>query len=468
MPSELKRFSGELIWPTDAAYEASRLVYNRRVNSRPALIARCRDNMDVMDALRWANERDLEVSVRSAGNNYNGFSTSAGGVVIDLSFMRSARVDPMTRSARIGGGTHMGDPLREASLHGLAPAIGVGGAVGVGLVLGGGFGYLRNVGGWSADNILSADLVTADGQLVRANRDENPDLLWALRGAGANFGVVTSLELQLHSMPRQITAGTLHWNEARLEEGMRAIRDVMAVSSDNLSVTSWLALSQDPIMGIQTQSGAQDENSRIPACLEVHYAHFGPPEQAAKEIAHLLNDGRADVEHSGPDTFVELHYRWSPMPKRMNWDAVSASFLSDEVISVMANIARTTMGMAPGASRCIELFDLRGAPSREPALGSAQPRSLPAAWSLRPGASATSPEFDESNGQWVLDTMDAILATDVGIPDYCALNSTSWIPTAERVRTHYGAALPRLIELKRKWDPQNVFRKNQNIDPNWQ
>lgn len=145
--NELTHFSGQLIWPDDPAYEATRLVYNRRVDMRPALIARCRNNVDVIAALRWGRQRDIEVAVRCIGNNYNGFSTSAGGVVIDLSLMRGVRVDPGPRTARIGGGTPTGDILREGGLFELAPAIGVMGATGVGLIMGGGFGHLRNRAG---------------------------------------------------------------------------------------------------------------------------------------------------------------------------------------------------------------------------------------------------------------------------------------------------------------------------------
>jgi len=432
---------------------------------RPALIACCRGNADVMAALRWARERDLEVAVRCVGNNYNGFSTSDGGVVIDLSLMRGVRVDPATATARIGGGTPTGDLLREGALFELAPSIGVMGATGVGLIMGGGFGHLRNQAGWGADNILAADLVTADGRVVRVSGQENPDLLWALRGAGANFGVATSLDIQLHSMPRAIVTGGMIWGEERLEEGMRAMSDFAAQASESFSMAAWLKLADDPDVGGFMQAEAPPPRLRNRPCVELTYCHWGTPDQATAEVEKLRGASRPDYESVGTTNFRDFHYRWEAVPKRMTWDAVSVSKLNEEAISLMANVVRSMT--TPGAFRCIELFDQRGATSREPSLPSAQPRAIASAWSVRPGASSATPDLDEANDNWVLGVMGAVLATSVGIPDACALNSTSWLPTEERVRTHYGAGMERLLQLKRAWDPDNVFCKNQNINPTW-
>lgn len=461
MKAELERFAGELIWPDHPSYEEARSVYNQRIDVRPALVARCRGNMDVAKALGWARDRDLEVAIRSAGNNYCGFSTSDGGVVIDVSQMGGARVDPSTQTARIGGGTLTGDVLREASMFGLAPAIGVGGATGVGLLLGGGFGYLRNRAGWSADNILAADLVTSEGQLVRVSQDEHPDLLWALRGAGANFGIATSLDVQLHQMPSKIRTGTMVWSEERLEEGLRTIRDISAQASNDHVLTAWLKLGDNPGKG---QDGPPQFIRNQPT-LEVLYCHWGPDARAQADIDFLRDRGRPDYEVDGTTDFVELHYRWGAAPKRIEWDAVSVSELNDEAISLLADIARNMT--LPGAFRCLELFDQRGALARQGPQASAQPRSVSSAWSIRPGASSATAEFDAVNDEWILAVMDSVLAISVGIPDACALNSTSWIPDEARVRTHYGDGVSRLVELKRIWDPDNIFRKNQNIDPGW-
>jgi FAD/FMN-containing dehydrogenase len=462
---DLRRFCGELIWPASPTYDAARLVYNRRVDMRPALIARCRGDGDVAIALRWARERALEVAVRCAGHNYNGFSTSEGGVVIDLSPMRGTRVDAARRTARIGGGTPSGDLLRVGAPLKLAPSVGVLGVTGVGLMLGGGFGYLRNRAGWAADNIVAADLVTADGRLVRVSTDENAELLWALRGAGANFGVATALEIQMHPMPRTIATGTMMWGEDRLEEGMRAMREVAARASEDLSVTAWLKRADDPEKGGPLQPETLPAKLLNRPGLKLVYCHWGTRNRAMAEVETLREAGLPDFEAEGTTSFQDLHFRGSEVPKRIAWDAVSVSELNDEAIGLLANAARSMI--TPGATRMIELFDQRGAMSRAPSPPSAQPRALASAWSVRPGASAEIPELDDANQEWLLSLMGAVMATGVGIPDACALNSTSWLPTEERIRTHYGAGIDRLLELKRKWDPDNVFHKNQNIDPSW-
>lgn len=465
MTSEFHGFAGELIWPDDPVYATARLVYNRRIDVRPALVARCRGNADVLAALRFARTRGLEIAVRSAGNNYNGYSTIDGGVVIDLGLMRGVRIDAAAQCARVGGGTLTGDVLREAALTELAPCIGIMGATGMGILLGGGFGHLRNRAGWGADNIVAADVVTADGRLVRASVDENPDLLWALRGAGANFGVVTSLDLALHAMPARIVSGAMVWGEDRLEEAMRFLAEFSAHASEDFSMTAWLKLGDDPEAGGVMQAEAPPMKLRNRPTVEMIWCHWGAPARAAAELRALEQGGCADYSSVGPTNFRDFHYRWGATPKRMTWDAVSVSTLNSPAIDVLAGLARTMT--LPGAFRCLELFDQRGATAREPAIASAQPRALPAAWSVRPGASSQSAELDAANDAWVQAAMQAVLATDVGIPDACALNSTSFVPSEARIRTHYGAAIDRLLRLKRQWDPDNVFRRNQNVDPTW-
>lgn len=471
VPTEIRTFSGELVWPNDPAYETARHVYNQRIDMRPSLLARPRTNADVITALRWAREHDLEIAVRSSGHNYNGFGASDGGVVIDLGLMRSVRVDPLSATGRIGGGTPGGDLVREGALFELAPSMGMLGVTGVGLMLGGGFGHLRNRAGWAADNIVGADLVTADGRLVRVSTEEHPDLLWGLRGAGANFGVVTSLDVQLHSMPSAIATGCMIWGEDRLRESLRAIRELSARASDDLSILGWLKLAPDPDEGGPAGDLSMPTELRGRPCLEFYYLHWGAPDQAEADIEELRAACRPDVECRTTTSFAEFHHYWGPgwgrsVPRRIVWDAASVSELNEDAIDVLIDISGTLA--EPGTLRMIELFDQRGALSREPAIPSAQPRALPTAWSLRPGATSEDPAMDEANDEWLHGFMRSVLASNPGIPDACALNSTSYIPTEERIRTHYGDALGRLIDLKREWDPDNVFcRTPQNIDPAW-
>jgi FAD/FMN-containing dehydrogenase len=464
-PTEFRQFAGELIWPDDTRYDAVRSVFNTKIDMRPALVARCRGNADVIEALRWARARDLEVAVRCSGHNYNGFGASEGGVVIDLALMRGAWIQAESATARVGGGTRNGDILRDAALFDLAPATGVMTDTGMGLMLGGGFGNLRNRAGWSADNIVGADLVTADAELIRVSVDENPDLLWALRGAGANFGVATALDVQLHTMPARIMTGTLIFGEHRLEAGMQAIREASAGASEDLSITAWLKLADDPDAGEPLSAETPPVEMRDKPCLEVTYCHWGPPAVATAELDALRSAFGADYHAVGTTSYVDFHHRWAAVPTRVTWDAVSVSVLDDAAIAVLADLTRSVR--QPRALRMIELFDQRGALAREPAIPSAQPRAIDSAWSVRPGVNSDDPSLDQVNDEWLQGVMAAVLATPSGIPDACALNSTSFIPDEARVRTHYGDNLGRLVDLKRTWDPDNVFRKNQNIDPAW-
>ncbi|WP_040167343.1 FAD-binding oxidoreductase [Microbacterium gorillae] len=463
--SSIPGFTGHVIAPGDGEFETARRVYNLQVDVRPALIAQCATVADVQAVVRWAQEEGLPLAVRSAGNNYNGWSTSDGGVVVDLGSMRDVEIDAASRTARLGGGTRTGEVLTAASASELAPAIGVMSSTAVGLLLGGGFGHLRNRAGWSADNIIGGDLVTADGECIRVDTETNPDLLWALRGAGANFGVVTSLDLRLHSMPRVIRTGTMLWGEDRLEEGMRFLRDFLGSASEDLSVAGWLKLADDPDNPGAVSAETPPKAMRGRPCVEVTYCHWGAPEVAEVELAALRGEGRPDFESPGTTSYRDFHYRWEASATRISWDAVSVSSFAEDAITVLAATARAMT--LDGTLRCVELFDQRGALSREGELASAQPRALPTAWSVRPGAQASDPAFDDINRDWVQQVMADVLATSVGIPDVCALNSASTPVSAERIRTHYGAGLPKLIELKRTWDPENVFRSNQNIDPSW-
>src|SRR5262245_43254213 len=201
-----ERFAGEIVTPSDTGYDAARAVWNGMVDRRPALVVRPTGVADVIEAIRFAREQELVIAVRGGGHSIPGLSTCDGGIVVDLSRMRGVRVDPEARTARASGGAHLGELDRQAQAFGLACPVGVVRHTGVaGLTLGGGMGRLQRKLGLTIDNLLSVDLVTADGRLVRASEDENPDLFWGLRGAGPNFGIATSFEFGLHPVGPVIT-----------------------------------------------------------------------------------------------------------------------------------------------------------------------------------------------------------------------------------------------------------------------
>ncbi len=229
-PSALSRFregfAGEIVLPDDAGYDAARIVWNGMIDRRPAIVVRPTGVADVLAALRFAREQGLQIAVRSGGHSIPGFSTCDGGIVIDLSSMRGARVDPERRVARVNGGALLGDLDREAQAFGLACPVGVVAHTGVaGLTLGGGMGRLQRKFGLTIDNLLSVDVVTADGRLVHASEGENPDLFWGMRGAGPNFGIVTSFEFGLHRVGPTITHGTVMHPVERVTQIAEFYRD---------------------------------------------------------------------------------------------------------------------------------------------------------------------------------------------------------------------------------------------------
>src|SRR3954470_2997268 len=225
---ELGRFSGTLIGPEDAEYGEACNVFNAMIDRRPALIARCANPDDVAAAVGFARDHDLLLAVRGGGHNGAGLGTCDDGVVIDLSLMRGVEVDPQARTVRVGGGATWGDVDRATGAHGLATPSGIISTTGVGgLTLGGGIGHLTRKFGLSIDNLLEAEVVLANGVSVRASADENPDLFWALRGGGGNFGVVTQFEFKLHEVPG-VVAGPTFWDVEQSAEVLKVYREFIA------------------------------------------------------------------------------------------------------------------------------------------------------------------------------------------------------------------------------------------------
>src|SRR5262245_21171499 len=230
-----RAFRGELLWPTHSGYEAARRIWNGAIDRHPACIARCRGVADVVAAVRFARQHDLEIAVRGGGHNVAGTAMCDDGIVIDLSAMRAVWVDPAGRTAWVQGGALWSDVDYETQLHGLATTGGIVGYTGVaGLTLGGGIGHLMRKYGLVVDNLLAAEVVTADGSIVRASADEHPDLFWALRGGGGNFGVVTAFRFALHPLGPTVMAGAVFWAAADTGDVLRWYRDLAAAAPDEL------------------------------------------------------------------------------------------------------------------------------------------------------------------------------------------------------------------------------------------
>jgi FAD/FMN-containing dehydrogenase len=437
-------FAGEVILPEDPSYDAARVVWNGMIDRRPALVVRPTGAADVVTAVRFARAEELPIAVRSGGHSIPGFSTCDDGIVIDLSRMRGVRVDPERRTALANGGSLLGDLDHEAQAFGLVCPVGVISHTGAaGLTLGGGMGRLQRKFGLTIDNLLAADVVTADGRLVHAGETENPDLFWGLRGAGANFGIVTSLEYRLHPLERVITHGAVVHPVDRAKELAALVRDEVANGPDELALAYGLA-----------HDGGQP----------VAFAgalHCGPLEDAERDLATLRAFGPpiADSFEARPylatQTMNDEAMAWG---HRFSMKSALLHDLPDDLIDRLAgHLAR----MPEGAHGEFSSW----------AMGRAIGRVDEAATAFA-GRDATywfaaeilweDEALDESCRAWVRDALaDAQPFATTGryVNDVVETG-------VDVVRSIYGdAKYERLVALKRAWDPENVFRLNQNITP---
>ncbi|MGH3093215.1 MAG: FAD-binding oxidoreductase, partial [Gaiellaceae bacterium] len=320
----LEGFSGTLLLPGDPGYEHTRGVFNALIDKRPALIAQCRGVADIVAAVGFAREHGLEVSVRGGGHNVAGTAVTEGGVMVDLSRMRGIRVDSEAQTARVQGGVIWRDLNRETQLHGLAVPGGIVSSTGVaGLTLGGGLGWITGKYGLTVDNLLSAEVVTADGRVLTASGEEHEDLFWALRGGGGNFGVVSSFEYRLHPVGPVVTGGLVLHSYPKARELLSFCRDFMADAPRELAVDAALHFSPD---------GSARKLAGLAVC------HVGPREQAEEDLRPLLAFGSPVEVQVGamPYTAVNSMLDGAYPPGLLNyWKSSFLAELSDEAIDTM-------------------------------------------------------------------------------------------------------------------------------------
>ncbi len=318
------RFSGQLLQPADAGYEEARKVHNGLVDKRPALIARCRGVADVVDAVNLARKLSLEVAVRGGGHNVAGRATVDGGLMIDLAPMKGIHVDPHARTARAQGGVTWAELNRETQLHGLAVTGGVVSTTGIaGLTLGGGLGWLMGKYGLALDNLRSVELVTAEGQVLRASKDEQPDLFWAVRGGGGNFGVATSFEYQLHPVGPTITGGLVAHPFERARDVLRFFRDFTASLPDEMTVFGGLIHAPDG-------SGA-----KLAAMVACHCGSLAAGETAMRPLKQF---GPPVMDAIGPMPYCQLNGMLDagfPKGALNYWKSSFLARLSDDAIDTM-------------------------------------------------------------------------------------------------------------------------------------
>jgi FAD binding domain/Berberine and berberine like len=445
-------FRGTLVRPGDPAYDASRKVWNGSIDRSPALIARCAGVADVIAAVRLARRTGVDLAIRSGGHSFPGLSVADGALVVDLSQMKGIRVDPQARTARAQAGVLLGELDRETQEFGLAVPAGIVTHTGVaGLTLGGGIGWLMRKFGLTVDQLLSVDLVTADGELVKASADENADLFWGIRGAGANFGVVTDFEFRLNPLGPVVLAGPVIWPMEKSPEVLRFYRD-------------WVADAPDELMTIVVHRKAPPLPF-VPAEL-----HGEPVVMVVCCWAGEIEDGQAFVrplkafsspvvDLCEPKPFVAHQSMFDPSFPHHRWyyfKSCDVAELTDEVIDI--TVEHSSRIASPLTA--FPIWQMGGAVARtdegETAFG-----GRTAAFTYNIGACTEAAEGFEAERDWVRGFWSALEPHHQGV--YVNFLGDEG---AERVRLSYGEEkYARLRELKRRYDPENVFRINQNIPP---
>jgi FAD/FMN-containing dehydrogenase len=447
-------FRGRLIKPDDADYDSARAVWNGAIDRRPRLITRCVGSADVAAAVRFARQHDLEIAIRGGGHNVAGTAVCDDGIVIDLSLMRAVRVDPAGRRAWVQGGALWGDVDRETQGHGLATTGGIVSHTGVaGLTLGGGVGWLMRKHGLTVDNLLAVDLVTADGTPLHATEDEHPDLFWALRGGGGNFGVVTSFEFRLHPVGPVVLAGPVFWDAADAGEVLRFYREFLRDAPDEL--------------GTVVRFGTAPPLPVIPGQLHwrpvimIGSCYAGPIKDGERVLAALRAYRTPLLDLVGPTPYVEFQGALdSTVPHGWSyyWKSTHLPELKDDLIDVIAGHAFSSSS----PRSYVAMFNLKGAVSRvaegRTAFGNRHAShaiTLDAVW--RAGE-----DFRDRDTAWARGFFAALGRFRDGV----YVNFLADDEDPDRVREAYGDSVyDRLVGVKTRYDHENVFHHNQNIRP---
>jgi FAD/FMN-containing dehydrogenase len=450
---ELKgSFRGEILLPSDDAYESARKIWNATIDKHPALIVRCSTTSDVVRAVNFARDNRLVLAVRGGGHNIAGSAMCDDGLVIDLSKMKAAKVDPGARRVTIEGGATLADLDAATQAHGLATPLGINSTTGVaGLTLGGGFGWLSRKYGMTVDNLESAEVVTAAGEVVRASAKEHPDLFWALRGGGGNFGVVTRFEFRLHPVGPGVLSGLIVYPIAEAKSVLQQYREFLAKAPDELSV--WTVLRQAPPLPFLSE----EVHGKPIIALALLYA--GDPKQGEPLIEPLRRFGTPLGEHVGVQPYVNWQQAFDPLltPGARNyWKSHNFSTLKDGLFDAVIEY----INKLP-SPQCEIFFGAIGGATTRPAPDSAAYAHRDAQFVMNVHGRWEDPADDERCIRWARDyfNVSAPFASGGAYVNFLTADE------GDRVRTAYGPNYDRLVQVKRKYDPNNLFRTNQNINP---
>lgn len=447
------RLRGPLLTPGDAGYDDARSVWNAMIDRRPLAIARCLGAADVLAGVKFARDNGVALSIKGGGHNIAGLAVCDGGLMLDMSLMRGVWVDRAGRTAQAQAGCLLGDVDRETQLHGLAAVLGFVSNTGIaGLTLGGGFGYLSRRFGWTCDNVVSMDLVTAEGEVVRASERENGDLFWGLRGGGGNFGVVTSFEYTLYPVGPEIVAGAIAWRAAEAPEVLDMFRAVVAEAAPELTCIALMRLAP-PAPWLPKEIHGKP-------IVALFLCHTGPVAEGEKLVASIkafrapVGDIVQRRSYVSQQSLIDAT---QPKGRRYYWKSEYLPGLDSELLTQVMEHAGRMVSPHSG----IVLFALDGALNRLPAdhspAGNRDAKivlNITAAWDKA--------EDDRANIEWAREAWRDMRRFSTG---GTYINFLTEDEGDERTRAAYGKNHTRLAALKSKWDPDNLFRINKNIAP---
>ena len=443
-----------LLLPGHHEYDRGRRVWNGMIDKKPALIVRCRGVADVLAALRFAKENGVLSAVRGGGHNVAGYGTCDDGLVIDLSGMRHVRHDPRTRTVRVAAGATWDDVDRETQVFAQAVPGGIVSTTGVaGLTLGGGQGWLRRTYGMASDSLISAEVVTAEGEVLTASERENPDLFWALRGGGGNFGIVTSFEFRTHPVGPSIAFAGPVYPLDRAASVMDAVRRFTADAPDevNVSITWWSIPAVDAFPA--------DLHGR--AVVIVGAVYVGDPKVGESVLRPLREIDEVLLDMSGTLPYVALQKMFDPFfpphELRYYWKSMYLGSLERGAVSTVAD----HVASRPSSMSMVGMWALGGALDRvDPRSTATGRRGAP--YLLEILANWRDPAESDANIQWARDLFDAMKPYGNGKTN---VNFPGLGDEPDYIRAAFGEQWDRLVEVKRRFDPGNLFRLNQNITP---
>jgi len=446
------KLRGTVTLPGEDGYDAARNIWNAMVDRRPGLVVRCLSASDVISAVKLAGDEKLLVAVRSGGHNIAGNAVCDGGLLIDLSLMKSVHVDPASRTARVEPGATLADFDKEAQRFGLATPLGINSTTGVaGLTLGGGFGWTTRKFGLTIDNLISADVVTADAKLVRASDKENQDLFWALRGGGGNFGVVTSFEFKLHPLGPEVLSGLVVHPLDQAGELLSEFRRIAKEAPDEL--TTWVVMRQAPPLPFLPTEWHGKEVLIFAAC------YSGDMKEGEKATKALRALGKPIVDVISPHLFTGWQAAFDPLltPGARNyWKSHDFIDLPDAAIKAIVNAVRTL----PSPECEVFIAHVGGAMARVAANATAWP-NRDSHFIMNAHTRWREKAQDSDCIAWARQLFKATA------PFASGSVYVNFMPEDEddRVANAYGTNYHRLAEIKRRYDPDNLFRMNQNIRP---